>query len=168
MKLCKGDLVVAEWVRPVTVSLYFQLTGFSTCTKRGCEVPGRILFRARLYSTGLRAGHRDSRVRFPTGSGNFSLHHRVQNGSGAHQPPYPIGNGAVSLGVKRPGRETDHSPSSSAEVKEYLELCLHSPIRLHGVALIKNRDIFNFIFMFYSHVFSSLLFATSHKELWDF
>jgi hypothetical protein len=24
-----------------------------------------------------------SRVRFPAGAGNFSLHHRVQNGSGA-------------------------------------------------------------------------------------
>jgi hypothetical protein len=28
---------------------------------------------------------RGSRVRFPAGAGNFSLHHRVQNGSGAHQ-----------------------------------------------------------------------------------
>jgi hypothetical protein len=26
--------------------------------------------------------------------------------------------GALSLGVKRPGREADHSPASSAEVKE--------------------------------------------------
>jgi hypothetical protein len=31
------------------------------------------------------------------------------------------------------GREADHSPSSSAEVKEWVELYLHSPIRLHGV-----------------------------------
>jgi hypothetical protein len=28
-----------------------------------------------------------SRVRFPAGAGNFSLHHRVQNGSEAH-PAY--------------------------------------------------------------------------------
>jgi hypothetical protein len=27
---------------------------------------------------------RGSRVRFPAVAGNFSLHHRVQNGSGAH------------------------------------------------------------------------------------
>jgi hypothetical protein len=27
---------------------------------------------------------RGSRFRFPTGAGNFSLHHRVQNGSGVH------------------------------------------------------------------------------------
>jgi hypothetical protein len=31
------------------------------------------------------------RVRFPAGVGNFSLHHRVQNGSGAHPASYPIG-----------------------------------------------------------------------------
>jgi hypothetical protein len=43
--------------------------------------------------------------------------------------------GAVSLGVKRPDREADHSPPSSAEIKECVELYLYSPIRLHGVVL---------------------------------
>jgi hypothetical protein len=38
-------------------------------------------------------------------------------------------------GVKRPGREADHSPPSSAEVKEWVELYLHSPICLNGVVL---------------------------------
>jgi hypothetical protein len=33
------------------------------------------------------------------------------------------------------GREADHSPPSSAEVKEWVELYLHSPMRLHGVVL---------------------------------
>jgi hypothetical protein len=32
-----------------------------------------------------------SRDRFPAGAGNFSLHHRVQNGSGAHTASYPMG-----------------------------------------------------------------------------
>jgi hypothetical protein len=41
--------------------------------------------------------------------------------------------GALSLGVKRPGCEADHSPPSSAEVKGWVELYLHSPICLHGV-----------------------------------
>jgi hypothetical protein len=31
------------------------------------------------------------------------------------------------MGVKRPGREADHSPPSSAEVKECVELYLRSP-----------------------------------------
>jgi hypothetical protein len=34
---------------------------------------------------------RGSGVRFPAGTGNFSLHHRVQNGSGAHPASYPVG-----------------------------------------------------------------------------
>jgi hypothetical protein len=32
-----------------------------------------------------------SRVRFPEGAENFSLHHRVQNGFGAHLASYPMG-----------------------------------------------------------------------------
>jgi hypothetical protein len=34
---------------------------------------------------------RGSRVRFSAGAGNFSLHHRVPNGSGAHPASYPMG-----------------------------------------------------------------------------
>jgi hypothetical protein len=34
---------------------------------------------------------RGSRVRFPVGAGNFSLHHRIQNSSGAHPASYPMG-----------------------------------------------------------------------------
>jgi hypothetical protein len=59
-----------------------------------------------------------SRVRFPAGAGNFSFHHLVQNGSGAHPASYPIGTMASFPGAKRPGREADHSPPSSAEVKQ--------------------------------------------------
>jgi hypothetical protein len=72
-------------------------------------------------SVGIALGYglddRGSRVRFPAGAGNFSLHHRVQNGSGVHPASYPTVPGNLSLGVKRPGREADHSPPSSAEVK---------------------------------------------------
>jgi hypothetical protein len=32
-----------------------------------------------------------SRVPLPAGAGNFSLHHRVQNGSGAHPASHPMG-----------------------------------------------------------------------------
>jgi hypothetical protein len=47
----------------------------------------------RLNTTGLGYGldDRGSRVRFPTGAGNVSLHHRVQNGPGAHPVSYPMG-----------------------------------------------------------------------------
>jgi hypothetical protein len=37
---------------------------------------------------------------------------------GPIQPPIEWVPGALSLGVKRPGREADHSPPTSAEVKK--------------------------------------------------
>jgi hypothetical protein len=46
---------------------------------------------------------------------------------GLTQPPIQWVQGALSLWIKRPGREADHSPPSSAEVKERLELYFHSP-----------------------------------------
>jgi hypothetical protein len=82
-------------------------------------------------SVGIALGYglddRGSRVRFPAEAGNFSSHHRVQNGSGATQPPIQCVAAAISLGVKRPGREANHSLPSSIEVKEWVELYLDSP-----------------------------------------
>jgi hypothetical protein len=43
------------------------------------------------------------------------------------QPPIQRVPGALSLGIKQPGREADRLPPSSAEVKECVELYLHSP-----------------------------------------
>jgi hypothetical protein len=52
---------------------------------------------------------------------------------------------ALSLGVKWPGREADHSPPSSAEVKGWVELYLHSPNMLSWCgAQLKHRDNFTF------------------------
>jgi hypothetical protein len=45
---------------------------------------------------------------------------------GPTQPPIRWVPGALSLGVKWSGRESDHSPPSSAEVKECVELYLPS------------------------------------------
>jgi hypothetical protein len=49
---------------------------------------GRTEVMSRDSSVGIALGYglddRGSRVRFPAGAGNFSLHHRIQNGSGAH------------------------------------------------------------------------------------
>jgi hypothetical protein len=46
---------------------------------------------------------RGSKVRFPAGAGNFSLHQRVQNGSGAHPPSYPKGTRGSLAGGKAAG-----------------------------------------------------------------
>jgi hypothetical protein len=63
-----------------------------------------------ISALGYGLDDRCSRFRFSAGVGNFSLHHRVQNGSGAHPASYPMGTRA-----------------SFPEVKEYVELYLHSP-----------------------------------------
>jgi hypothetical protein len=46
---------------------------------------------------------------------------------GSTQPPVQWISGILSLGVKWLWREADHSPPSTAEVKECVELYLHSP-----------------------------------------
>jgi hypothetical protein len=58
-------------------------------------VKHRDRFESRDSSVGVALGYglddRGSRVRFPAGAGNFTLHHRDQNGSGAHPASYPMG-----------------------------------------------------------------------------
>jgi hypothetical protein len=51
-------------------------------------------------------------------AGNFFFTTASKMALGPTQPPIPWVLGALSLGVKWPGREADHSPPSSAEVKE--------------------------------------------------
>jgi len=54
-------------------------------------------------STGYGLGDLGSMVSFPAGAGNFSLHHRVQNGSGDHPASYPMGSRGPFLGRKAAG-----------------------------------------------------------------
>jgi hypothetical protein len=58
-------------------------------------------------SVGIELGYgledRDSRVRFPAGVWNFSFHHRVQNGSGAHPASYPMSTRGSFPGGKAAG-----------------------------------------------------------------
>jgi hypothetical protein len=59
-------------------------------------------------SVGIALGNwlddRGSRVRFPAGAGNISLHHRcVHNGSGAHPASYPTGTRVSFPGGKAAG-----------------------------------------------------------------
>jgi hypothetical protein len=64
-----------------------------------------------------------------------------------YQPPFQLEPGALSLGIKQLGREADHLPPSSAEVKG-AKLYLHSPnTPSWRGAQLKHRD--NFTFTFY-------------------
>jgi hypothetical protein len=63
--------------------------------------------KSRDSSVGIALGYglddRGSRIRFAAGAGNFSLHHRVQNGSGAHPASYPMGSRGIFPGDKAAG-----------------------------------------------------------------
>jgi hypothetical protein len=56
-------------------------------------------------------------VRSPAGAKDFSSILCVQISSGVHSASCTIGTGDLSRGKVRPGRDADHSPPSSAEVK---------------------------------------------------
>jgi hypothetical protein len=56
-------------------------------------------------------------LRFLTGKRNFSVTYSVQTGPGDNPISYQMGTEVFFQGVKRPGREPNHSAPSSAEVK---------------------------------------------------
>jgi len=51
----------------------------------------------------------DDRGSLPGRGRDFSPCHRVQTDSGAHPASCPMGTGAVTMGVKRPGRKAKQS-----------------------------------------------------------
>jgi len=63
----------------------------------------------------------------------FFLRHRVQTCSGAHPVSYPMGTGDLSPWVERPGREANHSPPHSAEIKNAWSYT-STTLRLNDVA----------------------------------
>jgi hypothetical protein len=78
---------------------------------------------------------RDSRVRFPTGLGIFLFTTASRTALDATQPPIQWVPGALSLGVKRPGSEADHSPPSSAKFRNACGYTSTPSIRLHDTIL---------------------------------
>jgi hypothetical protein len=63
------------------------------------------------------------------------------------QPPIQWVPGAISLGVKRPGREADHLPPSSAEVKSTWSYTSTPQYAFMAWSLVKHRDNLTFTFM---------------------
>jgi hypothetical protein len=71
----------------------------------------------------------------------------AQTGPGTHPASYPMGTvWALSPGVKWRGREVDHSPQSSSEVKNGEAIPpLPDVSSWCGAQLIKHRGIFTFM-----------------------
>jgi hypothetical protein len=84
------------------------------------EIFNELIFMRYISAGGIATGYglddRGVGVRVPVGLRIFT-HHVVQTGSGVHPTSYPMGTGDSFPGVKRPGREADHTPTS-AEVKK--------------------------------------------------
>jgi hypothetical protein len=74
------------------------------------------------------------RVQFLAGARDFSLLYHIQITSEAHPASYPIGLGALFVGVKQPGCEAHHLPPSSAKVKDGGAIPPFD-IHLHGMVL---------------------------------
>jgi hypothetical protein len=79
-------------------------------------------------------------VRVPVGAGLLSSPHRPELYFGPTQPPIQRLPGALSPGIKRPGSEADHSPPTTAEVKNtrintaaVLPSFVHLPLRSSGL-----------------------------------
>jgi hypothetical protein len=96
------------------------------------------LLRSRDSAVGIATGYglddRGVGVRVPVGSRIFSSPRRPDRLWG---PPNLLSNGyrgALSPGVKRPGRYADHSPPANAEVKKML-IYTFSPPSLQPVAI---------------------------------
>jgi hypothetical protein len=75
------------------------------------------------------------------GLGMFLLTTATRTALGPTQHPIQWVPGALSLRIKRPDCEANHIPSSNAEVKEWVELYLHSPNTpsWRGVQLKRHR-----------------------------
>jgi hypothetical protein len=63
---------------------------------------------------------------------------------GPTQPPIQWVTGVLSLRIKRPGRETDHSPPSSAEVKNEWSYTSTPQYVFMAWCLVKHWDNFTF------------------------
>jgi hypothetical protein len=84
-------------------------------------------------ATRLWAGKPGNRGSFPSRAKRVSLLHNAQASFEAHPSSYPMVAWDSFQGVKRQVSETDHSPPSSAEVKNGGAMP-PLPIRLHNVA----------------------------------
>jgi hypothetical protein len=114
---------------PMLITICLLLPRYSQFNTISIQSPtnGMVMFRRSgagqrsRYIDSLRTWRSEDRI--PVGE-RFSA--SVQNGPGPHPASYTVGTASLSQGVKRPRRGVNHPPSSSAEVKERLELYLYS------------------------------------------
>jgi hypothetical protein len=99
--------ILIEWILDMTDLVIIKYTSYIIC--QGVGIAQSLQRRATGWTT---------RVRFPAVQ-DFFFSTASRPTLGPTQPPIQLVPGALSLGVKRQGPEADHSPPSSAEVKNY-------------------------------------------------
>jgi hypothetical protein len=94
--------------------------------------------------TRLQAG--PSGVRIPSGVRNLSFLPKVQTCSVAHTLSYTMVNEAFALGIKQKGRDADHSPTSSAEVRNQRPLLPPFPLYVFMLVVGKLNLLYYLLF----------------------
>jgi hypothetical protein len=115
------------------------------------ELFRRYLAFTNAIALGYGLDDRGSKVRFPAGAGNFSLHHRVQNGSGAHPASCPVGSRGAFPGVKRLERVADHSSPSVPRSRMRRAVPPFPQYVFIAWCLVKHTD--NFTLPYMGHIF---------------
>jgi hypothetical protein len=106
--------------------------------------PPNLLSKRRDSSVGIALGYgldgRGSRVRFPAGAGNFFFTTAVSR-LALRPPPssYPVGTRGSFPGGKAAREWTDHSPPSSADVKNAWSCTSTLPYVFTAWCLVKHR-----------------------------
>jgi hypothetical protein len=96
-----------------------------------------------MYSEWLRAGRLRGHNSSPSRVKNFFFSKPFRPVLAPTQPPIEWVTGALSPGIKRKGREADHSPPTTADVKknEFIYPLPHTS-SWRSAQLVKHRDNF--------------------------
>jgi hypothetical protein len=86
-------------------------------------------------------------VKFLAEAGIFSLRHSVHTGSGVHPASYQMSTGGSFPGNKVAGGEADHSPPSSAKVRNGSSYISTPPYVFMERCFVKHRDNFTFLYL---------------------
>jgi len=87
----------------------------------------------------------DDRDSIPGRGRDSSLRHLVQTGFGTHSSSYTMGGGDTFSRVNRPDREADHSPLSSAGIKNAWSYTSTPSYVFMAWCSIKHSDKFTFM-----------------------
>jgi hypothetical protein len=115
-------------------------------------------------ATGYGLDDRMIGVRFPARAGNFLFDTMSRSPLGPTQPPIQYLSGALSVGVKRPGREADHSLSSSDRSKNERRYTSTPQYVFMAWCLFKHRDNFTFAFTFRLYTVFACCFLNIRKN----